>query len=162
MSGDLFYSGQRPAVNVGISVSRVGGDAQTKAMKSAAGTIRLNLAQYREMEVFMQFSSDLDENTQKTLEYGRGLMALLRQPQYSPLAEYKQIILLVAATGHAFAGVHAEDIPALKGELLSYFDAACGDIISEINTGAAITAELKARIVEAAKSFVATYQAANH
>ena len=110
----------------------------------------------------MQFSSDLDENTQKTLEYGRSLMALLRQPQYSPLAEYKQIILLVAATGHAFAGVRAEDIPALKGELLSYFDAACGDIISEINTGAALTAELKTRIIEAAKSFVATYQAANH
>lgn len=162
LSGDLFYSGQRPAVNVGISVSRVGGDAQTKAMKSAAGTIRLNLAQYREMEVFMQFSSDLDENTQKTLEYGRGLMALLRQPQYSPLAEYKQIILLVAATGHAFAGVHAEDILALKGELLSYFDAACGDIIAEINTGAALTAGLKSRIIEAAKSFVATYQATNH
>ena len=84
LAGDLFFSGQRPAVNVGISVSRVGGDAQTKAMKSAAGAIRLDLAQYREMEVFMQFSSDLDDATKNLLAYGKGLMMLLRQPQYSP------------------------------------------------------------------------------
>ncbi len=156
LSADLFYSGQRPAVNVGISVSRVGGDAQTKAMKSAAGTIRLNLAQYREMEVFMQFSSDLDDNTKRTLEYGRGLMALLRQPQYSPVAEYRQIILLVAATGHAFADVSADEIPALKDPLLNYFDDAHADLVAEIKKGASLTPELKAQIIDAAKNYISS------
>ena len=155
LSADLFYSGQRPAVNVGISVSRVGGDAQTKAMKSAAGTVRLNLAQYREMEVFMQFASDLDENTQKTLDYGRGIMALLRQPQNCPLPEYRQIILLVAATGHAFAGVPPEDIAALKPQLLDYFDAACADLTARLKTGEALSPELKAAIIDRAKAFMA-------
>ena len=95
LESDLFFSGQRPAVNVGLSVSRVGGDAQTKAMKSAAGTIRLDLAQYREMEVFTQFSSDLDEATKNRLNYGEGLMRLLRQPQYHPMKQYEQVIILV-------------------------------------------------------------------
>ena len=155
LSADLFYSGQRPAVNVGISVSRVGGDAQTKAMKSAAGTVRLNLAQYREMEVFMQFASDLDENTQKTLDYGRGIMALLRQPQNCPLPEYRQIILLVAATGHAFAGVPPEDIAALKPQMLDYFDDACADLTARLKTGEALSPELKAAIIDGAKAFIA-------
>ena len=94
---DLFFSGQRPAVNVGLSVSRVGGDAQTKAMKTAAGAIRLDLAQYREMEVFTQFSSDLDDLTRRQLAYGQGLMRLLRQPQYHPMKQHEQVILLVVA-----------------------------------------------------------------
>ena len=154
LSADLFYSGQRPAVNVGISVSRVGGDAQTKAMKSAAGTIRLNLAQYREMEVFMQFSSDLDEATQRTLDYGRGLMMLLRQPQHSPIPEYRQVILLAASTGYAFAGISPDSIPDIKGALLDYFDDAHPEIVQKIKTGAALTPELRGEIVAAAKEFV--------
>lgn len=154
LSADLFYSGQRPAVNVGISVSRVGGDAQTKAMKSAAGTIRLNLAQYREMEVFMQFSSDLDEATQRTLDYGRGLMMLLRQPQHSPIPEYRQVILLAASTGYAFAGISPDNIPDIKGALLDYFDDAHPEIVQKIKTGAALTPELRGEIVAAAKEFV--------
>ena len=154
LSADLFYSGQRPAVNVGISVSRVGGDAQTKAMKSAAGTIRLNLAQYREMEVFMQFSSDLDEATQRTLDYGRGLMMLLRQPQHSPIPEYRQVILLAASTGYAFAGISPDNIPDIKGTLLDYFDDAHPEIVQKIKTGAALTPELRGEIVAAAKEFV--------
>ena len=159
LSGDLFYSGQRPAVNVGISVSRVGGDAQTKAMKTAADTIRLNLAQYREMEVFMQFSSDLDENTRKTLDYGRSLMMLLRQPQYSPLAEYQQVILLIAATGHAFTGVSPDDIPALKPKLLARFEDGHSDLVAQIKTGKAITNELRDAVISAAKQFVSSYKA---
>ena len=154
LSADLFYSGQRPAVNVGISVSRVGGDAQTKAMKSAAGTIRLNLAQYREMEVFMQFSSDLDEATQRTLDYGRGLMMLLRQPQHSPIPEYRQVILLAASTGYVFAGISPDNIPDIKGALLDYFDDAHPEIVQKIKTGAALTPELRGEIVAAAKEFV--------
>ena len=154
LSADLFYSGQRPAVNVGISVSRVGGDAQTKAMKSAAGTIRLNLAQYREMEVFMQFSSDLDEATQRTLDYGRGLMMLLRQPQHSPIPEYRQVILLAASTGYVFAGISPDNIPDIKGALLDYFDDDHPEIVQKIKTGAALTPELRGEIVAAAKEFV--------
>ena len=94
LESDLFFSGQRPAVNVGLSVSRVGGDAQTKAKKSAAGAIRLDLAQYREMEVFTQFSSDLDDATKRQLAYGQGLMRLLRQPRYAPLSQHQQVVVL--------------------------------------------------------------------
>ncbi len=156
LSGDLFYSGQRPAVNVGISVSRVGGDAQTKAMKTAAGTIRLNLAQYREMEVFMQFSSDLDETTKRTLDYGRSLMNLLRQPQYSPLPEYRQVILLVSAMGHAFSAISPDDIPSIKLKLLEHFDDARPDLVEEVKKGAALTPEVRAAIVGETKTYLAS------
>ncbi len=161
LSSDLFYSGQRPAVNVGISVSRVGGDAQTKAMKSAAGTVRLNLAQYREMEVFMQFASDLDENTQKMLDYGRSLMMLLRQPQYSPLPEHRQVFLLIAATGHAFSGVAPEAIPGMAEQLMDSFDDAHPEIVSEIRKGAAVSPELKTTIIDFTRQYVAAHTASN-
>ena len=102
LESSLFFAGQRPAVNVGLSVSRVGGAAQTKAMKKAAGAIRLELAQYREMEVFMQFSSDLDDATRRQLAYGQGLMQLLRQEQSHPYSQHAQVLLLVSALGHVF------------------------------------------------------------
>lgn len=108
LESDLFFSGQRPAVNVGLSVSRVGGDAQTKAMKKAAGGIRLDLAQYREMEVFTQFSSDLDETTKRQLTYGQSLMRLLRQPQYHPMSQHDQVITLVSALHHVMQDVPLE------------------------------------------------------
>ncbi len=98
----MFFSGMRPAVNVGLSVSRVGGAAQTKAMKKATGTIRIDLAQFREMEVFTQFSSDLDENTKEQLAYGKGLMELLKQPLCHPLTMPEQVVTLVAATNKLF------------------------------------------------------------
>ena len=110
LESNLFFSGQRPAVNVGLSVSRVGGAAQTKAMKSAAGAIRLDLAQYREMEVFTQFSSDLDETTKRQLTYGQGLMRLLRQPQYHPMKQHEQVITLVAALGHVMQPLSVDQI----------------------------------------------------
>ena len=118
LESDLFHSGQRPAVNVGLSVSRVGGAAQTKAMKKATGAIRLDLAQYREMEVFMQFSSDLDEATKKQLRYGQGLMRLLRQKQYNPYKQHEQVILLTAAMGHIFQDVPVDKIPQFSRDLL--------------------------------------------
>lgn len=105
----MFFSGQRPAVNVGLSVSRVGSAAQTKALRSAVGTLRLDLSQYREMEIFTQFSSDLDDNTKHKLEYGKGLMYLLRQPRYSPLSQLEETLLLVMALSNCL-----EDIPAEK------------------------------------------------
>lgn len=125
LESDLFHSGQRPAVNVGLSVSRVGGAAQTKAMKKATGAIRLDLAQYREMEVFMQFSSDLDEATKKQLRYGQGLMRLLRQKQYNPYKQHEQVILLTAAMGHIFQDVPVDKIPQFSRDLL---DSAASEI----------------------------------
>lgn len=102
---DLFFAGQRPAVNVGLSVSRVGGAAQTKAMKKASGSIRIDLAQYREMEVFTQFSSDLDASTKQQLQYGKTLMELLKQPLGSPLSLHEQVITLCAARHQVFMGM---------------------------------------------------------
>ena len=160
LAGDLFFSGQRPAVNVGISVSRVGGDAQTKAMKSIAGPLRLDLAQYREMEVFMQFSSDLDDATKKLLFYGKSLMMLLRQPQSAPLEMYQQVLLLAAALGHGLGDVKAEDIPDFKVKLLEYFEESYPDICEELKKGEKVSEELKAKIVESAQQFAAIYNQA--
>lgn len=122
LESDLFFSGQRPAVNVGLSVSRVGRDAQTKAMKSATGTIRLDLAQYREMEIFTQFSSDLDDSTKRQLVYGQGLMQLLKQDQHHPLKQHEQVILLVAALNHIISQVPVNDVGALKNGLLKFIE----------------------------------------
>jgi len=128
LESDLFFAGQRPAVNVGLSVSRVGGDAQTKAMKSAAGAIRLDLAQYREMEVFTQFSSDLDEATKRQLAYGQGLMRLLRQPQYAPFSQHQQVAILTAAMAHVFQDVPLDEIDGFRETLIAYIEEAAPDI----------------------------------
>ena len=122
LESDLFFSGQRPAVNVGLSVSRVGRDAQTKAMKSATGTIRLDLAQYREMEIFTQFSSALDDSTKRQLVYGQGLMQLLKQDQHHPLKQHEQVILLVAALNHIISQVPVNDVGAFKNGLLKFIE----------------------------------------
>ncbi len=108
LESDLFAAGMRPAVNVGLSVSRVGGAAQTKAMKKASGSIRIDLAQYREMEVFTQFSSDLDAATNEQLEYGSGLMELLKQPLYHPLSLHEKVITLCAATHKVMLGIEKD------------------------------------------------------
>ena len=110
LESELFFAGQRPAVNVGLSVSRVGGAAQTKAMKKAAGSIRIDLAQYREMEVFTQFSSDLDESTKKQLAHGKALMELLKQPLGHPMSMAEQVITLVAANAHVFSDLEAAQV----------------------------------------------------
>ncbi len=121
LESDLFFAGQRPAVNIGLSVSRVGGAAQTKAMKKAAGSIRLDLAQFREMEVFTQFSSDLDDATKRQLAYGQGLMRLLRQAQNSPFKPHEQIIILVAAIAKVMQDIPLNKILDFRGKLLDYF-----------------------------------------
>lgn len=132
LESDLFFAGQRPAVNVGLSVSRVGGDAQTKAMKKATGAIRLELAQYHEMEVFTQFASDLDGSTKRQLAFGQGLMMLLRQPQYHPWKQYEQVVLLTAAMSHVMESIPAKDIYRFAKGLLAFIeeraDATCHDI----------------------------------
>lgn len=162
LANDLFFSGQRPAVNVGISVSRVGGDAQTKAMKSTAGPLRLDLAQYREMEVFMQFSSDLDDATKKLLFYGKSLMMLLRQPQASPLDMYQQVILLASALGHGMTAVEVGDIPDFKNKLLEYYDDAQPEICAEVKKGEKLSPEFKKKIAEVTKAFAEKYAAAKY
>ena len=148
LESDLFFEGQRPAVNVGLSVSRVGGDAQTKAMKKAAGTLRLDLAQYREMEVFTQFSSDLDESTRAQLLYGQGLMRLLRQPQYQPYPQLSEVILLVCATAHILQDMKAEQIDAFKEGLISYVREADEELCKRIGETGLLSDEDSSRIIE--------------
>lgn len=153
LESELFFSGQRPAVNIGISVSRVGGDAQTKAMKKATGTIRLDLAQYREMKIFTQFSSDLDESTKKQLIYGQSLMRLLRQEQYHPYSQHEQIILLTAALEHLFTAVSPDNIPSAADKLLAYFTQIMPELCYRLDESGTLSDEEKKQIVETAKAF---------
>ena len=132
LESSLFFSGQRPAVNVGISVSRVGGDAQTKAMKRAAKSIRLSLAQYREMEVFTQFLSDLDDTTKRQLAYGQTLMQLLRQKQYAAYQLNEQVVLLTAAMHHGMQDVPAEEARDFAAAFLSLMREKQGAIMERI------------------------------
>lgn len=154
LESELFFAGQRPAVNVGLSVSRVGGDAQTKAMKKAAGAIRLDLAQYREMEVFMQFSSDLDDLTRRQLAYGQGLMRLLCQPQYHPLRQHEQVLLLVAALHHVMQDVPVKQIDLVKKEYLAYMEQAAASLCSKIDQTGLLSQPDADTIVQMAKDFV--------
>jgi F-type H+-transporting ATPase subunit alpha len=153
LESELFFEGQRPAVNVGLSVSRVGGDAQTKAMKKSSGSLRLDLAQYREMEVFTQFSSDLDEATQKQLTYGHGLMYLLRQPQYKPYSQHEQVILLTVALNKYFMDVPVKEIQDEMVKLLKYFEISHPDICSRIDSTGRIEDDDKQAIINYAKEF---------
>ena len=154
LESDLFFSGMRPAVNVGLSVSRVGGAAQTKAMKKATGPVRIYLAQFREMEVFTQFSSDLDENTKEQLTYGKGLMELLKQPLCHPLSMAEQVITLVAATNKLFLNVDIKKVKQTQMDMLAYFKDAEPDVIKEIEEGKVLTDDLKEHILEAGKEFM--------
>ena len=154
LESDLFFSGMRPAVNVGLSVSRVGGAAQTKAMKKAAGSVRIDLAQFREMEVFTQFSSDLDEGTKEQLAYGKGLMELLKQPLCNPLTMAEEVITLVAATGKLFIPIPVEKVKQTQLDMLEYFKNAKPELIRELEETKNLSDELKEKILEAAKEFM--------
>lgn len=153
LESDLFFSGMRPAVNVGLSVSRVGGAAQTKAMKKASGSIRIDLAQYREMEVFTQFSSDLDEATKAQLVYGSCLMELLKQPLCSPLKLHEQVITLWAATHKKLVHVETKRVKEYQKQLLEYFDNAYPEIGREIEETKQLTDELGEKILVVAEEF---------
>ena len=157
LESDLFFSGQRPAVNVGLSVSRVGGAAQTKAMKKATGSIRLDLAQYREMEVFTQFSSDLDEATKKRLVYGQGLMQLLRQPQGAPFSLSEQVILLVAGTAHVLQDLPVPRIADFRQKLLRHFKVQASDLCESIDDTGILEDEDKQRIIDMAGNYLCSY-----
>ena len=153
LESDLFNEGMRPAVNVGLSVSRVGGAAQTKAMKKASGSIRIDLAQYREMEVFTQFSSDLDAATKAQLAYGSSLMELLKQPLCHPLSLHEQVITLCAATHKIFVDVELNKVKEFQMDLLAYVDNAYPQIGKEIEQTKVLSDELADQIVAAAKEF---------
>ena len=151
LESSLFFSGQRPAVNVGLSVSRVGGAAQTKAMKKAAGSIRIDLAQFREMEVFTQFSSDLDDSTKQQLEYGKGLMEILKQPLGRPLSMAEQVITLCAANNKLFMGIPTKDVKKFQMDMLDYVRDHNGEIIHELEDKKVLTDELVEEIIRTVK-----------
>lgn len=155
LESDLFFAGQRPAVNVGLSVSRVGGAAQTKATKKATGSLRLDLAQYREMEVFTQFSSDLDDSTKEQLHYGQGLMRILRQKQYHPLSMHQQVIVLVCAMGHVLSKVAVKDVTDFRDALLDHFEQEHSDLCRSLEDEKVLTDDMKQEILRIAEEYLA-------
>ena len=153
LESELFNSGLRPAVNYGLSVSRVGGAAQTKAMKKAAGNLRIDLAQFKEMEIFTQFSSELDQSTTELLEHGHMLTELLKQPLYNPLPHYEQVILLYAAQHDLFKGIPIGELREYRIELMNYIRTYGQDIIDEIEQNKVLTDDLAERIERIVTAF---------
>ncbi len=153
---DLFNKGIRPALNVGISVSRVGSSAQTKAMKKVAGKIRLELAQFRELEAFMQFASDLDEDTKSRIESGRRYVELLKQPQNNPMPFYKQVVSIYAANAGMFSLVPVNDVRKAEDSFLSFIERDRKEIFDTIEKGRELTDEIVAKIDKAIEDFKAT------
>lgn len=149
LESDLFYSGIRPAINVGLSVSRVGGSAQIKAMKNVAGTLRLELAQYREVEAFSQFASDLDKATQAQLARGSRLVEALKQGQYEPLAVEKQILIIYAVTNGFVDDYQVQSVGTYEKELYSFFDSNYSNLLDEIKTKKVISDELEESVKNA-------------
>ena len=152
---DLFHAGVRPAINVGLSVSRVGGAAQLGAMKQVAGRLRMDLAQYREMEVFTQFSSDLDDSTKEQLHYGQGLMRILRQKQYHPLSMHQQVIVLVCAMGHVLSKVAVKDVTDFRDALLDHFEQEHSDLCRSLEDEKVLTDDMKQEILRIAEEYLA-------
>ena len=158
LESDLFFSGMRPAVNVGLSVSRVGGAAQTKAMKKASGSIRIDLAQFREMEVFTQFSSDLDATTKAQLQYGNSLMELLKQPLCRPLSMAEQVVTLCTATNKLMVDIDKSKIKKFQMDMLEHFNTMHKDVMEKIDKEKVLTDELKSQILDIANTFKKTFQ----
>ena len=153
LESNLFFEGQRPAVNVGLSVSRVGGAAQTKAMKKAAGSLRIDLAQYREMAVFTQFSSDLDESTKTQLTQGAILMELLKQPLGNPLSLGEQVVTLVLALNKEFLDVEKKEVKSLQKQVLQYFEEKEPELLRNIEISGLLADDLVEQIISAYHNF---------
>lgn len=153
LESDLFFSGMRPAVNVGLSVSRVGGAAQSKAMKKAAGSLRIDLAQCREMEVFTQFSSDLDQSTKEMIQYGRGLTELLKQPLCHPMSLHEKVISLTAANNRLFLDVEVPKIKPFQKSLITFFEQKHPEIVAEIEEKKELSDGLAQNIIDGVKEF---------
>jgi F-type H+-transporting ATPase subunit alpha len=159
LESDLFYSGVRPAINVGISVSRVGGNAQIKAMKQVAGTLRLELAQYREMAAFAQFGSDLDQATQRQLNRGSRLVELLKQGQYQPLPVEKQILIIYAGTNGFVDDLPLTALKQYEQELYSFVESRHPDVFADILKKRELDADLRAKMNQALEEFKGVFKA---
>lgn len=153
LESELFYAGQRPAVNAGISVSRVGGNAQTKAMKQVAGTLRIELAQYRELAAFAQFGSDLDKESKKRLEKGKRLIEILKQDQYKPMPVEKQIMMLYAGVNNHLMDISVAQIRKFEKDFLDYMDTHHREIGKAILEGNTLSDEIKSQLDEAIVEF---------
>jgi F-type H+-transporting ATPase subunit alpha len=156
LESDLFFSGVRPAINVGISVSRVGASAQTKAMKQVAGRLRLDLSQYRELEAFAQFGSELDQATQDTLARGERMVATLNQPQYDPWPMEEQVVALYAAVNGHLDDIPVAQVPRFQGELREFMRTE-KSILSDIREKKELTDDLEQRLGEQIKKFKQTF-----
>ena len=158
LEGNLFYAGIRPAVNVGLSVSRVGGDAQTRAFRQVAGSLRLDMAAFRELAAFAQFGSDLDKATQAQLNRGQHLQEILKQPQYQPLSLENQVIEIFAGT-HGFAdNVPLERMRRWETTLLRYMDTSHPEIGKSITEEKRITPETEQQLIQALEAFMSSWQ----
>jgi F-type H+-transporting ATPase subunit alpha len=155
---DLFFAGVRPAINVGLSVSRVGGSAQVKAMKQVAGTLRLDLAQYRELAAFAAFGSDLDAATQAQLTRGERLVEILKQPQYQPLPMQKQVTILYAGANGYLDSLPVNTLKDFEAELFDYIDANDPSIFADLKAQEVFTDEIKAKLNKALTTFSATFK----
>jgi F-type H+-transporting ATPase subunit alpha len=153
LESDLFYSGVRPAVNVGLSVSRVGGNAQTKAMKQVAGTLRLDLAQFRELAAFAQFGSDLDKATLAQLERGKRLVEILKQGQYNPYGFERQVFVIYAGTSGAMDSVPIDQVRRCEDELNRFLDLRGKDLLEEIRSKKALDDGMKDRMSKLLATF---------
>ena len=153
LEGELFNKGIRPALNVGISVSRVGSSAQTKAMKAVAGKIRLELAQFRELEAFMQFASDLDEDTKKRIDSGRKYVELLKQTQNNPMPFYKQVISIYGANNGLFDGAKPEMVRTIEDAYQAFILRDRKEILDTVETERALSDELQAKMKQAIADF---------
>jgi F-type H+-transporting ATPase subunit alpha len=156
---ELFYAGVRPAVNVGLSVSRVGGAAQTKAMKQVAGTLRLDLAQFRELAAFAQFGSDLDKATLSQIERGRRMVELLKQDQYVPVTMEEQVVVLFAGTQGYLDDIPVESVKKFEEEYLRYIKDQKADVLKELGEKKTIDDDLKTKISQAIENFKQGFQA---
>ena len=159
LESDLFNAGIRPAINVGLSVSRVGGAAQIKATKQVSGTLRLDLAQYRELQAFAQFASDLDESSRKQLERGQRMVEVLKQPPYSPLAVEKQVVVIFAGTKGYLDDIPTVAVTKFEAELYPYIEAKYPEIFEQIRTKKALDKEIEELLHKALKDFKATFAA---
>ncbi|MFC1891034.1 F0F1 ATP synthase subunit alpha [Thermodesulfobacteriota bacterium] len=155
---NLFFSGIRPAINVGLSVSRVGGAAQTKAMKSVAGTLRMDMAQFRELEAFAQFGSDLDKATLQQLNRGRKLVEVLKQPQYQPISPEKEVMILFAAANGFLDECPEESVAEYEKQMLEFMDAKNKGLLDEIRDKGVIDDELEGKLKAALDEFNGTFQ----
>jgi F-type H+-transporting ATPase subunit alpha len=158
LESELFFSGVRPAVNVGISVSRVGGNAQIKAMKDVAGTLRLDLSQYRELEAFSQFGSDLDKSTQQKLARGERIVEILKQNQYSPMPVEEQVIIIYTVTNGYLDDLPVDNLQRFEEEYLSFVDSNYAEVKEEIVESGKLSDELKEKLDEMVKEFKDMFQ----